>query len=240
MNCTECEPLITVFLDNELDEARAADVRIHLSHCSRCARVCADLSAILETCRTDAPDEIVPPNSRALWCRINNIIESESKPAPLPTPAEGGRRFWRLSFGQLSAAVIGIALISSLLTIVAIRSYTRAPDADIATRSAATMTPFEKVMTRLGLMESPHDARERRLREQQAAIDYWNARVQARRLQWDRTTRDAFDRNLRVIDESVHEYTLILQQNPEDDLSGEMLDAVLTDKMNLLRDFADL
>lgn len=239
MNCTECESLITVFLDRELDEVRAGEMRAHLAECVRCARVCADLSAILETCRSGVPDEIVPPNSRALWCRINNIIESEAKPAPQPAP-EGGRRFWRLSLAQLSAAVLGIALISSLLTVVAIRNYTRPPEADLVTRSAATMTPFEEVMARLGLMESPHEARERRLREQQAAIDYWNARVQARRLQWDRTTRDAFDRNLRVIDESVHEYTMILQQNPEDELSGEMLDAVLTEKMNLLRDFSDL
>ena len=64
--------------------------------------------------------------------------------------------------------------------------------------------------------------------------------MQARREQWDGMTRDAFDRNLQVIDESVKDYTMILQQDPEDELSGEMLDSVLTDKMNLLRDFSDL
>ena len=52
--------------------------------------------------------------------------------------------------------------------------------------------------------------------------------------------RDAFDRNLNEIDASVSEYTYILQQNPDDELSGEMLDAVLDDKMNLLRSFSDL
>jgi hypothetical protein len=59
-------------------------------------------------------------------------------------------------------------------------------------------------------------------------------------LQWDRTTREAFDRNLNVIDEAVNDYTTILQRDPEDELSGEMLDSVLTEKMNLLRDFSDL
>ena len=58
--------------------------------------------------------------------------------------------------------------------------------------------------------------------------------------QWDRVTREAFDRNLQVLDESVKDYTTILSQDPEDELSGEMLDAVMNDKMNLLRDFADL
>jgi hypothetical protein len=52
--------------------------------------------------------------------------------------------------------------------------------------------------------------------------------------------RDAFDRNLHLIDESVSEYTIMLQENPEDDLTGEMLDAVLNDKMDLLREFSDL
>ncbi len=33
---------------------------------------------------------------------------------------------------------------------------------------------------------------------------------------------------------------VILEQDPEDDLSSEMLDSVLNDKMNLLRDFSDL
>jgi hypothetical protein len=113
-------------------------------------------------------------------------------------------------------------------------------NADLTTRSAATQTTFEKVLSRVGLMETPQQARDRRLKEQQAAIQYWNDRVQARRVQWDRTTRDAFDRNLTVIDEAVNEYTMILQRDPEDELSGEMLDAVLNDKMNLLRDFADL
>ena len=33
---------------------------------------------------------------------------------------------------------------------------------------------------------------------------------------------------------------MILAQDQEDDLSSEMLDSVMDDKMNLLRDFADL
>jgi hypothetical protein len=45
---------------------------------------------------------------------------------------------------------------------------------------------------------------------------------------------------LQVIDQSLNEYTVILEQDPEDDLSSEMLDSVLNDKMNLLRDFSDL
>jgi hypothetical protein len=240
MNCDECNNLISVFMDDELDAERASAVRSHLAECGECAKLFADFATILNVCNAEPSSEILPPNSQALWCRINNLIESEIKPDAVTPPAEERRGFWQFSFAQLASAVAGVAVISSLLTVVAIRNYMQPADADLTTRSAAAQTTFEKVLSRVGLMETPHQARDRRLKEQQAAIQYWNDRVQARRVQWDRTTRDAFDRNLTVIDEAVHEYTMILQKDPEDDLSGEMLDSVLNDKMNLLRDFADL
>ena len=239
MNCDECKNLISVFMDNELEESQAASVRLHLAGCPSCARVCEDLASILDVCSTESPSELVPPNSQAMWCRINNIIESGIKPEP-PKVEEPRRRFWQLNFPQLAGALLCIAVISSLVTVAAIRNYTQPAAVDFTSRSAATQTTFEKVLSKLGLMETPQQARDRRLKEQHVAIEYWNARVQNRRLQWDRATRDAFDRNLRVIDESLSEYTTILQQDPDDDLSGEMLDAVLNDKMNLLRDFSDL
>ena len=240
MNCEECKKLISVFMDNELDDVQALSVRMHLAMCTECARVCEDFAAILDVCTSEMPSELVPPNSRALWLRINNIIESEIKPEPVEPVEQPRGRFWQLSFGQLTAAVLCIAVISSLLTVVAIRNYTQPAANDFTTRAAASQTTFEKFLSKVGLMETPQQARDRRLKEQNAAIDYWNTRVQTRRMQWDRVTRDAFDRNLQVIEESVSEYTMILQQDPEDELSGEMLDSVLSDKMNLLRDFSDL
>jgi Putative zinc-finger len=237
MTCDECKGLLSDFMDNELDESRAQVLRAHLIGCEPCGRVCEDLTSILDVCEAEGPSELVPPNSVAMWRRINNIIEHEPKPVPPRDEPRG--RFWRLSFLQLSAALLCIAIVSSLLTVVAIKNYMR-PPGDPASASTSNQSVFEKVLGKIGLVDTPQQARERRLKEQQAAIDYWNARVQARRDQWDRTTREAFDRNLQVIDESVHGYTMSLEQDPDDDLSGEMLDSVLNEKMNLLRDFSDL
>jgi hypothetical protein len=50
----------------------------------------------------------------------------------------------------------------------------------------------------------------------------------------------SFDRILNEIDQAVGEYTLILQNDPDDKLSEEMLDSALTEKMNLLRQFSEL
>jgi hypothetical protein len=240
MTCDECQQNISQFLDNELDEKMSMYVQTHLSVCAECAKVCEDFAVILDSCTVEKPAELLPPNSQALWCRINNIIESEAKREPVdPEPPKGwfGRSF---TFSQVGSAVLGIAVISSLLTIVGIKNYYEPTAEDYTSRSSASQTTFEKVLSKVGLTDTPQQARMRRLQEQQAAIDYWNKRVQARREQWDNKMRDAFDRNLNEIDQAVTEYTVILEQDPQDDLSGEMLDSTLTEKMNLLRAFSEL
>jgi len=241
MNCEECQQQISLYLDGELDEVASADMRGHLTVCAACAKLCEDFSVLLESCRNNVPSEIVPPNSQALWRRINNIIESEVTPEPQEVPRKGWlSRGWNLTVSQAGAGVLAIALISSLLTVVGIRNYFEPSGEDFTSRSSASQTTFEKLLSKVGLVETPQQARERRIKEQQAAIAYWTNRVRERRGQWDAKMRDAFDRNLNLIDESVSEYTTILQENPDDDLTGEMLDAVLNDKMDLLREFSDL
>lgn len=239
MHCDECKETLSLFLDSELDEPRATAVREHLALCGMCAKVCEELAAIVDVCKTEPPEEIVPPNSQALWCRINNIIESETKPEP-PKEEAGRRRLWRFTFSQLAAAVLCIALVSSLLTLIGIKNYLTPAADDFTSRSGETQTTLEKLMARIGLIETPQKARERRLAEQKAAIEYWNRRVEERRAQWDVRMREAFDRNLNLINESVSDYTMILEQNPEDEITGEMLDSALDDKMKLLRDFSEL
>ncbi len=237
MTCDECKELIGAFIDNDLDEPRASLLRAHLAFCPPCAVVCEEVTSLLDICKTEPADLIVPPNSRQMWLRINNVIENEVKAVPAAVEPARVRAF---SFWKVATALALIAVVSSFATVVALRSYGSQPSDDIGARSAATQTTFEKYLGKLGLIETPQQALERRIRERQNAIEYWNSRVQARRSQWDRTTREAFDRNMQVLDESVNDYQTILQRDPDDELSGEMLDAVMNDKMNLLRDFSDL
>jgi hypothetical protein len=244
MTCEHCQEYISAFLDNELDEKISAGIQAHLAICGECAKVCADFAAILDVCQTEPHAEVLPPNSQALWCRINNIIESEIAPVQAEVkkeePKRGLARVWQLSFSQVAAGMLFIGLVSSLLTIVGIKNYTTPAGGELGTDAAASQTIFEKFLGKIGLMDTPQQARERRIKEQQAAIDYWNKRVEARRTQWDKNMREAFDRNLHEIDQTVSEYTLILQENPQDELSSEMLDSTLNDKMELLRAFSDL
>ena len=244
MDCEGCQENLSLFLDGELGEAQAANIRTHLSLCADCAKLCEDFAAILDTCKIEELDEAPAPiNANALWCRISNTIEAEIKPEPAAgQPVQRGffSRVWNLSLPQAAAGVLAIALISSLLTVVGIRNYFQPSGEDFTSRSGESQTTFEKILSKVGLTDTPQAARQKRMQEQQAAIDYWNKRVQVRRAMWDDNLRRGFDRNLQAIDQAVFEYTQTLEENPDDDLSGEMLDSVMNEKMNLLREFSEL
>lgn len=243
MNCGDCQENLSEYLDGGLAVERSEAIRVHLSLCAECSKLSEDLATILDSCTLDSLLENEPPNPAALWCRISNTIESEIKPEPAPEVREPRgffSRVWNLSLAQAASAIVFIAILSSLLTIVGIRHYFAPPVDDLTSRSADSQTTFEKLLSKVGLADSPQAARERRLREQQAAIDYWNKRVQARRAMWDDNLRRGFDKNLKAIDQAMIEYQRSLEQNPDDELSGEMLDSVMNDKMNLLREFSEL
>ena len=236
MNCEHCQEVISIYLDNELDLQVASDVRMHLAVCAACAKMCEDFAMILDFCELDETEHSLPPNSKALWCRINNLIETEiSSAAAQQIKEEKPKRAWQFSFGQVFASILGIALVSSLLTIVGIKNYSAG---NVSASTAPSL--FDRALGKIGIIETPHQTRENRIKEQQAAIDYWNKRVAAKRASWAANLREAFDRNLNEIDQTVFEYDKILQENPDDDLSGEMLDSALNEKMALLREFSEL
>ena len=248
MNCENCQELLSDYIDNQLDEKQTARVKAHLTLCRPCAEVHEDFASILKVYDLETAEEIPPPNEQALWCRINNIIESEIKPEITKECNQSQikrgwfsrvwNRTWALSLTQLASIVMGIALVSSLLTIIGVRNILPANSSNGSSISQPSL--FESALSKIGLAETPQQARERHLREQEAAIDYWNKRVAARRAQWDNHLREAFDRNLNEIDQAVSEYSRTVQENPQDEISGELLNSALDEKMELLREFSEL
>lgn len=251
MNCENCQNFLSGFLDGELDEITRSNVKAHLALCADCAVLCEEFAEIIGFCTEVGLEENAPPNGQALWCRISNIIETEIKPemekANAPRPNRLSvmwNRTWSLSLTQAISAVMGVAVISSLLTIVGVRNFLQPANGSAATAATANATAapslFERFLSRVGGGETPREAREKRLKEQQAAIEYWNRRVETRRQQWDAKIRVAFDRNLNEIDQALSDYTQTLEMNPQDEISSEMLDTALSEKMELLRQFSEL
>ena len=226
MNCERCQELISDLLDGALSSKDAANLNLHLEECLDCAIVRDDLESVLSFCRADRGHYEEPPNEHALWLRIRNTLEATASATPGPVSRKLSwldffNRSWQLSFPQLAAAVSAIVLVVALATVVGIRRW-----------DSPTDTPPVLSQAKFKLND--------RMWQQQQTISYWNNRIATNRVRWSPQMRDTFDRNLSVIDQSLNDSLNELNKNPHDDVSEEMLNAALNEKIALLKEFSEL
>ena len=247
MNCEKCQELISDFLDGALSDEDRKILDAHLEECLSCSSVREELDSIVTYCRDHRGEYDTPPNEWALWLRIRNTIESQrSGVRALAAASSSGTgqvlswlsgllsRQWELSFTQIAAAVVAIAIGVSLATVVGMRGFQSSGPRSAAGKSESdsSRTSF----TTAGYSGSLDE----RMKPQQQVIDHWNKRIEQRKALWSAQTREAFERNLQVIDQAVYAYREELQRNPHDQVSAEMLDAAMSDKMDLLSEFSEL
>lgn len=235
MNCETCQELIGELVDGGLTREDESTLSLHLEECLSCADVRNDLQSIVAFCRSHRGEYSAPPNADALWLRIRNVIEAET---PLPANAAPTRpparsfwsawlsRSWELSMPQLAASAAAIVLVVSLGTTVGLRRWDNAQ----ATGPVAPPSAGSDAATRV----------RNRMLQQQQAINYWNQRVETNKVRWNQGMRDTFDRNLKVIDQAVNDSLNEVNRDPHDEISEEMLNAALSEKLALLREFSDL
>jgi hypothetical protein len=234
MNCDKCEDLISDFLDGALSREDQTMLNAHLEECLGCASVRTDLQSLVGFCHTQRGQYSAPPNEKALWLRIRNVIEAEAATGTAAPVRAGGNswtnwlsRSWELSFPQLAAAAAVIVLVVSLSTAVGLRRWQSGATAFTPSRGGA-----DRIV-------STTDVRNR-VSQQQQSIAYWNERVEFNKTRWNPQMRETFDRNLKVIDEAVNDSFESLSRNPHDEVSEEMLNAALNEKLSLLKEFAEL
>jgi membrane-associated protease RseP (regulator of RpoE activity) len=227
MNCERCQELIGDLIDGTLSGADESTLKSHLGECLDCVSVREDLTAILSYCSSHRGEYEAPPNERALWLGIRNVIEAEmSSAAPVAeTPREKSwwSRSWELSFPQLASLAVGIVLLVSLVTVVGLRRW-------------QTTTPVIADRIADGTSASITD----RVWQRQQVINYWNQRIELNKARWSSGMRATFDRNMRVIDQAVSDSMNELNRNPHDEVSEQMLNEALNDKLALLKEFSDL
>jgi anti-sigma factor RsiW len=234
MNCENYQDLLSDLIDGSLSPQDQNRVETHLSVCGACAEARSDLNAVVGFCREHRGEYDAVPNERALWLRISNMIEVEST-VPLRTeiPANAGwwfrlmNRSWQLSFPQLAAAVSAIVIVVAMITVVGVRGLNFI-GAGSSFRAAG-----------LGVVPGGSTVADR-YRQQQQVIDYWNQRVELNKARWNPQMRETFDRNMSVIDAAVNDSMRQLNQNPHDEVSEEILNAALNDKVALLKEFSAL
>jgi hypothetical protein len=232
MNCEKCQDLISDFVDGALSHEEQSTLSAHLEECLHCADVRNDLESIVGFCRTHRGEYTAPPNEKALWLRVRNMIEAGASSDVAPAPPKNRLwtswigRSWELSFPQLVASAAIIVLVVSLSTIVGLKRFQG---------GASTNPQGPSGDATLNLA----NARER-VAQQQQLISYWNDRVEFNKTRWSPQMRETFDRNLKVIDQAVNDSFDALSRNPDDDFSKEMLNSALNEKLSLLKEFAEL
>lgn len=229
MNCETCQELIHDLVDGSISRSDESILNTHLKDCLDCESVSQDLAAIVGFCQTRRGEYEAPPNEQALWLRIRNVIEAEQRGNSVvsadPRPSFWGRlmgRSWELSLPQLAASVVAIVLLVSLTTVVGLRRL----GTDIPSTQATAQAETSDVNDRIS--------------QRQQAINYWNQRVELNKARWSPGMREVFDRNMRVIDQAVANSLDELKRNPHDEISEQMLNESMNDKLALLKEFSDL
>ena len=230
MNCDRCQDLIHDLVDGSISRSDELTLNTHLKECLDCESVRQDLAAIVGFCRSHRGEYEAPPNAQALWMRIRNVIEAETvaKTSGLRTPRKSFLgdwmgRSWELSLPQLASLTAAIVLCVSIVTVVGVRRF------ESATPPIAKEAIFQS-------NTSVSD----RVFQRQQLISYWNQRVELNKTRWSPEMRATFERNLQVIDQAVSQSLNELDRNPHDEISEQMLNESLNDKLALLKEFSDL
>ena len=242
MNCEKCQELLSDFLDGVLTDEEHLALSAHMEECLECFHVRTELDEIVSYCRETRGQYDAPPNERALWLRIRNTIESQPGALPAQATTASGKvrrasflwsrwmdRQWELTLPQLAAAISVIIIAVALGTAFSLQQVKNNSQTSMSAQATSDGPAIKTLATNV----------DDRVRRQQVAIDYWYERVSQRKRRWNPQMREAFERNLGVLDEAVETSRQRLKDNPHDEISEETLNSALNDKMELLKEFSD-
>lgn len=230
MNCETCQELIHDLVDGSISQTDESLLNTHIKDCLDCDSVRQDLASIVGFARTRRGEYEAPPNEQALWLRIRNVIEADQPASRVASEREPSfwerlmGRSWELSLPQLVASTAAIVLLVSLTTVVGLRRW--GTTTDIPTTQATAIIGTSDISDRMSQREQ--------------ALSYWKQRVEVNRARWNPEMRDVFDRNMSTINEAVANSLNELKKNPHDDVSEQMLNEAMDDKLALLKKFSDL
>jgi len=242
MNCEKCQLLLGEYLDGELSGEESAPLAEHLRSCAPCASFRDDFQSIIRTAHDAGSHLYEPPNSRAMWLRIRNTVETEEREAAAAAArAEAARparpaldrlfgRTWQFTLPQLAAGMAALTVAVALVTTLGVRYAAESGDYGVT-----AATPAQARRAGVAEAHSPQAF----LRTHQASVQYWQRRVEQRKAAWNPRVRESFERSVYVLDQAVNESVEDLNRNPHDGVAEEMLNSAMRDKIRLLREFGE-
>jgi hypothetical protein len=190
MICSECQDLLSEFIDKSLSEHRQTAVDGHLSGCPRCQTVCDDLSQIILS-SSNLPLH-APPS--ALWARIEHEI-ADPVSRSWWSRLESRRFSLTVTGRQLAAVAAALVICVGSVVVLSIAAPHSLPS------MAAQWDGFQDSQT----MAAPVMLSTRTALPSKAAVEEMQRRVEGRQTQWSEELRAAYQRGLAAADARIAE-----------------------------------
>lgn len=250
MDCHKCHDLLSDLLDNTLngDDRRLLDR--HIEDCAACTDTQGDLGDLIALARVGREEALAsPPSGQALWLRIREHVEEDmewARQSSLATRQATERNTavkadgwwsrlwnarWEFTAPQVTgvfASLIAVVALGALLGTSALRGAGETP-VDVSSASGRQVAGNETV-SRVNLDDY--------IRRQQADIDYWRQRVEENKSRLPPRMRQSYEQTMVQLDQDVSYSLDQLQQNPQDDVSEQMLNRALQDKVEILKEIS--
>lgn len=255
MDCHKCHDLLSDLLDNALDGEDRRLLDRHIEECAACTDTHGDLGDLIALARTGREEEALaaPPSGQALWLRIREHVEEDIEWAAGQSSLTATRQVtahntvakadgwwsrlwsarWEFTAPQVTgafASLVGVAVLGAFLGTSALRGVNETP-VDAASANSGRVAGVETASaSRVNLDEY--------IRRQQADIDYWRQRVEENKSRLPPRMRESYENTMVQLDQDVNYSLDQLQQNPQDDVSEQMLNRALQDKVEILKEIS--
>ena len=222
MVCTQCQELLSEYIDGALELGEQVNIERHLADCEWCRAVRDDFLQIVHFSH-QLPLQSPSP---ALWSRIRSDVNSAdsgvwSRPRRWLARIETLRTVnFNLSIPQLAAGAAALAIVISIGAILSERE-TRPLEPALPSVASAGVTPLSSAD----------------LQQLEKQISSLSETVEQKKTSWDPELRTEFERNLYYIDQSLVECRHQLKNNPADDVSQELMLNAYREKVRLLEGF---
>ena len=223
MDCSDCQDLLSEYIDGDLKPNKRLIVNDHLKSCPECVVVYQDLKQLIGLSK-QLP-LLAPEN--ALWKKIEKEI-TEISSMQNPTRQSTWARFWQYRWQfSISAPQLTGALASLAVLLVLASSFSYAPQNSIGTlmQNNIIARPANTYVA------NPTEI------ELTGTIERLSHTIKESYKEWDPEIQKLFDRNLVLVDQTIEDCNQLSQRNPSDPVVHELMVTAYQEKIRLLEQF---
>ncbi len=222
MGCNQFEEMISDYIDGALETGEHTMIERHLADCESCRALRDDLLQLVHFSR-HLPEH-TPSN--AVWTAIQTQVKAERRVGLRQRVARWMARLeernFSLSLPQLAAGALALILVAVVLSVV----LRRETGQSLETASVTGASAINK-----NLLSYPD------LKQIEERISQLESSVEQRKASWTLDLRQAFERNLAYVNQSLIECRQQINGHPEDKVSEELMLNAYREKVRLLEGF---